>query len=203
MKKIKEVEGKLSEIYNTFPNEVLSFLYDTQRTNNWGVFVDVQKFKTIEYGNGESHPQETWVKNRLVKISAIFPSMALKRLLDNLTDLMKFYNSFATVVRPDNLSDIRAPKLKKYVKRLGLKDEHTQLIVKYNDEVSAFLKEPNMELLIYVCDGNKEKFLTTQALMRLTGLKATHITHIDNRLKNIKNKIEKLFSGNYTRKILR
>ncbi|TBM25866.1 hypothetical protein [Hafnia paralvei] len=70
-KKVKEVEGKLSEIYNTFPNEVLSFLYDAQRKNNWDVFVDVQKFKTVEDENRESHTQETWVKNKLGKISII------------------------------------------------------------------------------------------------------------------------------------
>lgn len=61
-KTVKEVEGKLSEIYNTFPNEVLSFFYDAQRKNNWDVFVDVQKLKTVDDENRESHTQETWVK---------------------------------------------------------------------------------------------------------------------------------------------
>lgn len=77
------------------------------------------------------------------------------------------------------------------------------MIVKYNEEVSAFLKESNMELLIYVCDSNKEQFLTTQALMRLSGLKATHSIYIDKRLKSIKDKMEKLFGGDYIRKSVR
>lgn len=51
-KTVKEIESKLSKIYNTFPNEVLSFLYHAQKTNNWDVFVDVQKFKTVENENG-------------------------------------------------------------------------------------------------------------------------------------------------------
>lgn len=201
-KTVKVVEDKLSKIYNTFPNEVLSFLYDAQRTNNWDVFVDVQRFKTVEDENGESFIQESWIKSKLGKISAISPSMDLKRLLDNVTDLRKLYNSFATA-RPDDLADIKTPKLKKHVKRLGLKDEYAQLIEKYNEEVSAFLKESNMELLIYVCDSNKEQFLTTQALMRLSGLKATHSIYIDKRLKSIKDKMEKLFGGDYIRKSVR
>lgn len=174
-KTVREVEGKLSEIYNSFPDEVLSFLYDAQRTNNRDVFVDVQKLKTVEGKNGESHTQETFIKSKLGKISAISSSMALKRLLDNVTDLMKFYNSFATV-SSDDLAGIKTPKLKKHVKRLGLKDEYAQLLVKYNEEVCAFLKESNLELLIYVCGSNKEQFLTTQALMKLSGLKAARST---------------------------
>ncbi|HBQ5643481.1 hypothetical protein [Klebsiella sp. S69] len=110
-KTVKEEEGKLRKIYNTFPNEVLSFIYDAQRTNNWDVFVDVQRLKTVEDENGELHTQEIWVKTKLGKISAISSSMALKRLLDNVTDLRKFYNSFATV-RLDDLADIKTPKLK-------------------------------------------------------------------------------------------
>lgn len=55
--------------------------------------------------------------------------MILKCLLDNVTDLRKFYNSFSTV-RPDDLADIKTPKLKKHVKRLSLKDEYVQTIVK-------------------------------------------------------------------------
>lgn len=128
--------------------------------------------------------------------------MDLKRLLDNVTELRKFYNSFTTV-RLDDLADIKIPKLKKHVKRLGLKDEYAQLIVKYNEEVSAFLKESNMELLIYVCDSNKEQFLTTQALMRLCGLKAAHSTYVDKRLNSIKDRMEKSFGGDYIRKSVR
>ncbi|WPM85084.1 hypothetical protein QNH14_00960 [Apirhabdus apintestini] len=61
-KTVKKVEGKLSEIYNTFPNEVLRFLYDAQRTNNWDVFVDVQKFKAVEDENGETFPRRAGLK---------------------------------------------------------------------------------------------------------------------------------------------
>lgn len=39
--------------------------------------------------------------------------------------------------------------------------------------------------------------------MRLSGLKATHSIYIDKRLKSIKDKMEKLFGGDYIRKSVR
>lgn len=80
--------------------------------------------------------------------------------------------------------------LAKYVKRLCLKDEYIQLIVKYNEGGCTFFKESNMEFLVYVSGRNKEQFLTTQALVRLFGLKTVHITDVDKQLNSIKDKME-------------
>lgn len=66
-----------------------------------------------------------------------------------------------------------------------------------------FLKGPNVVFLIYVCDSQKEKFLTTQALMRLSGLKNAHSTYIGKRLKSIKDKMDKLFGGDSIRNSVR
>lgn len=116
-KTVKEVEGEISEVYNARPNEVMRFLYYAQRKNNWDVFVELQKSNTVEDENGESLTQESWIKSKLGKISAIFPSMDLKRLLDNMADLRGFYNSFATL-KSNYLAAIKAPRLKNMLSEL-------------------------------------------------------------------------------------
>ncbi|MER2939281.1 MULTISPECIES: hypothetical protein [Serratia] len=202
---IKAVERRMSAIYDLLPNDALTFLYQSQRTSNWDVFVDVQYIKELQYADNderegeEKNFKEQWIASRLGKVKPLSTELDIKSLLEKAIQLKKFYNSFSTL-STEGVADIRTTQLKKYVNRIDQKEEFKKLLFKMEKEVDDFLVKDNLEMLVYVCDSKKEQFNTVQAIMKLTGLKANHNSHIDRRLKSIIAEYEKRFDGRLIRK---
>ncbi|GKW07648.1 hypothetical protein [Pectobacterium carotovorum] len=196
----KKLKESIDRIYNTMPNDVLYFLNVSQKTNNWDVYVDVQY---IKYNNDDSYPDddetEQWVKSHLGKVKSLPFQRDMDKLYQNITQLKKFFNGFIALSHSD-IADIKTPKLKSYVKRIDQKEEFANLIDVYQRDIFSFEKLDNLELLVYVCDSTTEQYLTTQALMKITGFKASHRTHIDKRLLAIKDKYENKFQGRLIKK---
>lgn len=193
------VYKKISDIYNYLPSDALKFISNSQKVKKWDVFVDVQHINTVDTIEDDDTQKEYWTKASLGWLKAIPSEQEVKSLLEKIKQLIKFYNVLSSV-NLDELSEIKTSELKKKVKRLELKSDYAGLSESYSKDVNSFLKEPNMELLVYVCGSTKEQFYATQAIMKLSGLKASHNTYIERRLSAIKDKYESKFDGKYIRK---
>lgn len=194
----KRIKASIDRIYNTMPNDVLSFLNISQRTNNWDIYVDVQYIKNNN-PDSEEDDTEQWIKSPLGKLKSLPFQMDMEKLLQNIIQLKKFFNGFISL-SPSDIAEINTKKLKSFVKRIDRKDEFRQLLDSYQYDIINFEKVENLELLIYTCDSTAEQYRTTQALMKITGFKAEHRTYIDKRMLAIKEKYESKFSGRFIKK---
>lgn len=194
----KRIKESIDRIYKTMPNDVLSFLNISQRTNNWEIYVDVQYIKNSN-SDSEEDDTEQWIKSPLGKLKSLPFQMDMEKLLQNIILLKKFSNGFISL-SPSDIVEIKTPKLKSYIKRIDRKEEFRQLLDIYQYDIINFEKVENLELLIYTCDSTAEQYLTTQALMKITGFKAEHRTYIDKRLLSIKEKYESKFNGRFIKK---
>ncbi|ECD3897874.1 hypothetical protein E0U70_20060 [Salmonella enterica subsp. enterica serovar Gloucester] len=199
---LHSISKKIEAIYKLLPGDVLSFLYQSQRTSNWDVFVDVQYLKDIKDDEGNDTVSEQWIASRLGKVKYLSSQQFVESLHEKSVQLKKFYNSFSMLSK-DELTELKTIKLKSYVKRIEQKYELEQQCNILSTELDNFLKNDNLELLIYACDSPKEQYYAVQAIMKLSGLKAEHSSHVDRRLNKILSKFEQKFKGRLIRKSIR
>lgn len=179
----------LDQILKSFPNAVLSFISDAQKTHNWDIKIDVlQKF------NDDNKP--IWVTSSLGKLKPLPYRYEVISLMTRTKSLSERFSEACRL----NPEDVSTPKLKRIIETLNDKDDLIKLAASLSQEVAQFIDTRNIEQLIFVCEDYEEEFLATRAIMAITGAKVSTDGHVNLRLRRIKDKITKLFDGKLIRK---
>lgn len=188
-KKIIDTRVKLDQILKLFPNSVLTFITNAQRTRNWDINVDLLK----EY---DGDKKSTWVVSHFCKLRPLPYMHEVITLMNKVKNLSEVYGE-ACKINPD---EIKTPKLKRVIETLNEKSDLEKLGTLLNRDVYKFLDVKNLESLIYICDDKDDEYLTTKAIMTVTDAKVSTDGHINLRLRRIKERTEKQFGGQKIRK---
>lgn len=179
----------LDQILKSFPNAVLSFLTDAQKTRNWDIKIDVlHKF------NDDNKP--IWVTSSLGNLKSLPYMYEVISLMARAKSLAEKFAEACSL----NPEDVSTPKLKRIIETLNDKDDLIKSAASLSQEVARFIDTRNLELLIFVCENYEEEFLATRAIMAITGAKVSTDGHVNLRLRRIKDKTTKLFDGKMIRK---
>lgn len=179
----------LDQIIKSFPNSVLSFITDAQKTRNWDIKIDVlHKF------NDDNKP--IWVTSSLGNLKSLPYMYEVISLMARAKSLAEKFAEACSL----NPEDVSTPKLKRIIETLNDKDDLIKSAASLSQEVARFIDTRNLELLIFVCENYEEEFLATRAIMAITGAKVSTDGHVNLRLRRIKDKTTKLFDGKMIRK---
>ncbi|EAA6923047.1 hypothetical protein DRV60_21570 [Salmonella enterica subsp. enterica] len=179
----------LDQILKSFPNAVLSFITDAQKTRNWDIKIDVlHKF------NDDNKP--IWVTSSLGNLKSLPYMYEVISLMARAKSLAEKFAEACSL----NPEDVSTPKLKRIIETLNDKDDLIKSATSLSQEVARFTDTRNLELLIFVCGNYEEEFLATRAIMAITGAKVSTDGHVNLRLRRIKEKTTKLFDGKLIRK---
>lgn len=179
----------LDQILKSFPNAVLSFITDAQKTRNWDIKIDVlHKF------NDDNKP--IWVTSSLGNLKSLPYMYEVISLMTRAKSLAEKFSEACSL----NPEDVSTPKLKRIIETLNDKDDLIKSATSLSQEVARFIDTRNLELLIFVCENYEEEFLATRAIMAITGAKVSTDGHVNLRLRRIKDKTTKLFDGRLIRK---
>lgn len=179
----------LDQILKSFPNAVLSFITDAQKTRNWDIKIDVlHKF------NDDNKP--IWVTSSLGNLKSLPYMYEVISLMARTKSLAEKFSEACSL----NPEDVSTPKLKRIIETLNDKDDLIKSAASLSQEVARFIDTRNLELLIFVCENYEEEYLATRAIMAITGAKVSTDGHVNLRLRRIKNKTTKLFDGKLIRK---
>lgn len=179
----------LDQILKSFPNAVLSFITDAQKTRNWDIKIDVlHKF------NDDNKP--IWVTSSLGNLKSLPYMYEVISLMTRAKSLAEKFAEACSL----NPEDVSTPKLKRIIETLNGKDDLIKSAASLSQEVARFIDTRNLELLIFVCENYEEELLATRAIMAITGAKVSTDGHVNLRLRRIKDKTTKLFDGKMIRK---
>lgn len=179
----------LDQIVKSFPNAVLSFINNAQKTRNSDVKIDV-----LEKFNDDNKP--IWVTSSLGNLKSLPYMYEIISLMSRVRSLTEKFSE-ACSLNPEAVS---TPKLKRIIETLNDKENLSKSATSLNQEVARFIDIRNLELLIFVCENHKEEFLATKAIMAISGAKVSTDGHVNLRLRRIKDKAIKLFDGKLIRK---
>lgn len=179
----------LDQIFKSFPNAVLSFITDAQKTRNWDIKIDVlHKFN--------DYNKPIWVASSLGNLKSLPYMYEVISLMARAKSLTEKFSEACSL----NPEDVSTPKLKRIIETLSDKNELIKSATSLSQEVARFIDTRNLELLIFVCENYEEEFLATRAIMAITGAKVSTDGHVNLRLRRIKDKTTKLFDGKLIRK---
>ncbi|MEN4572308.1 hypothetical protein ABEG61_15455 [Pantoea agglomerans] len=157
-KSTKSLKKKTDILYNGFPDIVLVYLYQAQRTKNWDLNVDV-----LRHTRGKKGMTSNWYIEKLCTFSPLPSAQEIQSLIGKFENLQAIFNEACS----SNIEELGTPKLKGYVRSLAEFSEHESLFKKYYADTESFTAEQSLENLYYVCANNKEKLLTVRTILSL------------------------------------
>lgn len=190
-KDIIDARIKFDQVHKLFPEVILTFIDNAQKTRNWDINVDVlQGYRDDENGT------QKWAVSSLGRLKTLPNKYELYGLIRRLKYISETFEQACQV----NVEDLKTPKLKKIVEALNEKEEIEKKTRDLINDVSMFVDTKNLEPLIYLCDNDEDEFITTKSIMILTNSKVSTEGHIRLRLRRIKERIERQFDGKLVRK---
>lgn len=185
-----EVRKITDAINKTFPNSVLRFITNAQKTQNWTIKIDVEE-------PGKFKDTKKWLVHTLSNIKPIPQHFEIASLMIHIKSAMEMINNITNTV-PEELP---TPKLNKINDTLSEIADYQQKCNDFKQSLHHFMKAENLDSLIYVCDDRDEEYLATKAILHLSGGKVTD-GYINLRLRRIKEKTMKKFGDKNVRKNL-
>ncbi|WP_422881342.1 hypothetical protein [Pantoea agglomerans] len=157
-KETKALKKKTDHLYNGFPDIVLTYLYQAQRTRNWDLNVDV-----LRHTRGEKGMTSNWYIEKLCTFPSLPSAQEIQSLLVRFENLQSIFSEACS----SNIEELSTPKLKGYIKSLSEFSELETLFHKYKKDTEDFTQEHNLNNLYYVCANNKDKFFTVKTALSL------------------------------------
>lgn len=145
-------------LYNGFPDIVLSYLYQAQRTKNWDLNVDV-----LRHTRGEKGMTSSWYIEKLCTFSPLPSAQDIQSLIGRFENLQAIFNEACS----SNIEELSTPKLKGYVRNLAEFTDYESLFEKFHADTENFVAEQSLDNLYYVCANNKEKSSTVKTILTL------------------------------------
>ncbi|WP_404318682.1 hypothetical protein RX799_03970 [Klebsiella oxytoca] len=184
-----EVRKIADAINKTFPDSVLKFITNAQKTQNWAVKIDVE-----EPGQFED-TKKRWLIHTLRNVKPIPQHFEIASLMIHIKSVLEMINKIKNTV-PEELP---TPKLNKINDSLSEIVDFQKKCNDFEKNLHHFMKADNLDSLIYVCDDKDEEYLATKAILLLSGGKVTD-GYINLRLRRIKERTIKKFGGKNVRK---
>ncbi|HDX9082598.1 TPA: hypothetical protein RQO69_004739 [Klebsiella oxytoca] len=158
IKYTKDLKNKTDHLYNGFPDIVLSYLYQAQRTKNWDLNVDV-----LRHTRGEKGMTSNWYIEKLCTFPPLPSAQEIQSLLGRFENLQAVFSEACS----SNIEELSTPRLKGYVKSLSEFSELEILYKKYQKDTEEFTQEHSLNNLYYVCANNKDKLSTVRTILSL------------------------------------
>ncbi|HHH0494819.1 TPA: hypothetical protein ACPZG9_000262 [Yersinia enterocolitica] len=155
---IQAVKKKSNHLYNGFPDIVLAYLYQAQKTKNWDLNVDV-----LRHSRGDKGMTSNWYIEKLCTFPSLPSAQEIQSLLDRIENLKAIFNEACS----SSIEELSTPKLKGYVRSLSDFYELENIYKKFSKDVEDFTQDHTLSNLYYVCANNKEKLATIKTILTL------------------------------------
>ncbi|WP_413722736.1 hypothetical protein ACL2XG_05075 [Sodalis sp. RH24] len=157
-KNIQAIKKKTDHLYNGFPDIILTYLYQAQKTKNWDLNVDV-----LRHSRGEKGMTSNWYIEKLCTLPPLPSAHEIKSLLSRVENLKAIYSEACS----SNIEDLSTPKLKGYVRSLSEFSELENIYKKFYKDVEEFTQDHTLCNLYYSCANSKDKLATIKTILTL------------------------------------
>ncbi|MGP9417800.1 hypothetical protein HX889_09245 [Pseudomonas reactans] len=155
---IELIKKRADHLYKGFPDIVLIYINQAQKTKNWDLYIDV-----LRHSRGEKGMTSNWYVEKLCTFSPLPSSQDYESLLGRITNIIVVFNEACST----NIESLSTPKLKGYVRTLSEFTDIENLYAKYKKDTADFTQESSLNNLYYVCANTKDKLTTVKTIMTL------------------------------------
>ncbi|AKF38573.1 hypothetical protein ABU553_000609 [Yersinia enterocolitica] len=153
---IQTMKKKTNHLYNGFPDIVLTYLYQAQKTKNWDLNVDV-----LRHTRGEKGMTSNWYIEKLCTFPPLPSAQEIQSLLGRVENLKTIFSEACS----SNIEELSTPKLKGYVRSLSDFYELENIYTKFDKDVEEFTQDHTLYNLYYACANNKDKLATIKTIL--------------------------------------
>ncbi|WP_454889472.1 hypothetical protein [Serratia quinivorans] len=157
-KSIELIKKRADHLYNGFPDIVLTYLNQAQKTKNWDLHIDV-----LRHSRGEKGMTSNWYIEKLCTFAPLPSSQEYKSLLGRIENLTNVFNDACS----SNIELLPTPKLKGFVRTLSEFTDLENTYTKYSKDTTDFTQENSLNNLYFVCANTKDKLATVKTIMSL------------------------------------
>ncbi|WP_336369449.1 hypothetical protein [Rahnella perminowiae] len=157
-KSIELIKKRANHLYKGFPDIVLIYLNQAQKTKNWDLYIDV-----LRHSRGEKGMTSNWYIEKLCTFAPLPSSQDYESLLGRIENLIDVFNEVCST----DIDLLSTPKLKGFVRTLSEFTDVENLYTKYNKDTVDFTQEKSLNNLYYVCANTKDKLATVKTIMTL------------------------------------
>lgn len=157
-KEIEDIKRIAEHLYNGFPDIVLSYIYQAQRTKNWDLYVDVLRHERSEKGMTSN-----WHVEKLCTFTPLPSLQEIKSLQGRIENIVSLFNEVCS----SKIEDISTPKLKGYVRSISEFSEIEIINKKFHKDIKEFTKKSSLHNLYYICANTKDKLSTVKTIVTL------------------------------------
>ncbi|CZY08591.1 hypothetical protein [Enterobacter hormaechei] len=158
LKETHNIKNKINYLYKGFPDIVLTYLYQAQRTQNWDLYIDV-----LRHTRGEKGMTSNWYIEKLCTFPPLPSQQEIKSLLGKIESLQSIFNEACS----KKLDELGTPKLKSYVKSISEFSELETSFNKHHKNTEDFIRKENIFNLYYACANTKDKYSTIKTILYL------------------------------------
>ncbi|MBJ8373453.1 hypothetical protein [Citrobacter cronae] len=197
LKKIQDIKKQIGHLYKGFPDIVLTYLYQAQRTHNWDLYID-----TLRHTRGEKGMTSNWYVEKLCTFPPLPAELDISSLKGRIENLQSLFNE-ACSTKTDNLG---TPKLKHYVKSISEFPELENIYNKHYKNTIDFLQKDVIYNLYYACANTKDKHITVKTISSLLDGSNPTEASIKKKCEDIEKRTRKKFDNceiRYNKKVVK
>lgn len=156
LKQTQDIKNKIGHLYKGFPDIVLTYLYQAQRTQNWDLYIDV-----LRHTRGEKGMTSNWYIEKLCTFPPLPTQQEISSLIGKIENLQSIFSEACSA----KIDELGTPKLKYYVKSIS---EFQDLEISFNrnhKNTEDFLKKDNVYYLYFACANTKDKLSTVRTIL--------------------------------------
>ena len=157
-KSIELIKKRAEHLYKGFPDIVLIYINQAQKTKNWDLYIDV-----LRHTRGEKGMTSNWYVEKLCTFSPLPSLQAYDSLLRRIENLINVFNEACS----RDIESLPTPKLKGYVRTLSEYTDIENTFSKYKKDTTDFTQESSLNNLYYVCANTKDKLATVRTIMTI------------------------------------
>ncbi|MEY8710953.1 hypothetical protein [Mangrovibacter phragmitis] len=186
LKQTQNIKNKTGSLYKGFPDIVLSYLYQAQRTQNWDLYIDV-----LRHTRGEKGMTSNWYIEKLCTFPPLPAQQEILSLIGRIENLKSIFSEACST----KIDELGTPKLKHYVKSISEFSELETAFNKYYKNTEDFLHKKIIYNLYYACSNTKDKHNTVKTILSV--LTNSHPTEasVRNKCEEIENATRKRFDN--------
>ncbi|MUM48631.1 hypothetical protein GJ686_09845 [Klebsiella variicola] len=158
LKEAQNIQNKINRLYKGFPDIVLTYIYQAQRTQNWDLYIDV-----LRHTRGEKGMTSNWYIEKLCTFPPLPSPQEISSLLGRIENLQTIFSEACS----KNIEELATPKLKNYVKNIAEFSELESTFNKLFKNTEDFTHKNIVFNLYYACANAKDKFSTVKTIISL------------------------------------
>ncbi|MCE0826594.1 hypothetical protein LVQ78_11190 [Buttiauxella sp. A2-C2_NF] len=197
LKQTQDIKNKIGYLYKGFPDIVLTYLYQAQRTQNWDLYIDV-----LRHTRGEKGMTSNWYIEKL----CIFPPLSAQQEISSLIGRIENLQSIFNEACSTKFDELGTPKLKYYVKIISEYPELEAAFNKHHKNTEDFIQKDIIYNLYYTCANTKDKHSTIKTILSLMQNSNPTESSVRKKCEEIENKTRKRFDNceiRYNKKVMK